>query len=92
MPSSPRSQKLYTFTLRSAKMLWRGVGQRVEHLDHAALLGDEDAPVVGEPDDRRVRQTAEDNRLLEPGRQGGRLCRRRHDRSQNAGSQHQQQA
>jgi hypothetical protein len=54
-----------------------GVGHGVEDLDDAALLGDEDPPVGGEADRGRVRQTAEHDRLLEAGGQGGRPRRRR---------------
>ena len=55
---------------RSAKTVGVVSLEAVEDLDDAALLGDEDAPVGREAHGRRIRQTAEDDLLLEPGRQG----------------------
>ena len=43
----------------------RRVGEVVEDLDQAALLGDEDPAVGGEANGGRVGQAAEDDRLLE---------------------------
>src|SRR5256885_1799415 len=44
--------------------------QVVEDLDDAALLGDEDASVGREAHGGGSRQTAEDDLILDPGRQG----------------------
>src|SRR6185503_6331061 len=47
-----------------------GVGQVVEDLDHAALLGDEHTAVCGKAQDRRVREAGPDRGLLEAGGDG----------------------
>ena len=73
MPSSPRSQKLWTLTFRSAKTVGVVSAQGVEDLDHAALLRDEDPTIAGEPHHRRVGQAAENSRLLKPRREGRRM-------------------
>ena len=49
----------------------RRIGQVVEDLDGAALLGDEDAAVGGEPDGHRVHEAGPDGRLLEARRDDG---------------------
>jgi hypothetical protein len=50
----------------------RRVRQAVEDLDQPALLGNEDTTVRGETDNSRIRQPAQDDRLLKAGR--GRSC------------------
>ena len=65
MPSSPRSQKLWTLRPQIGEHRRGGVGEVVEHLDEAALLGHEDAPVGGEAELRRVRQAGERHLLTE---------------------------
>ena len=46
MPEQPAIPEVVDVALRSANDVGVGVGERVEHLDQAALLGDEDAAVV----------------------------------------------
>ena len=53
--------------LRSATIVGVGVGERVELLDHASLLGDEHATVAREADDGRVSEAAEGDGLLKAG-------------------------
>ena len=59
---------------RSAKTVGVVSESGVEHLDQAALLGDEDAPVRGEAHDGRVGESAEDDGLLEARRHRGRCA------------------
>jgi hypothetical protein len=49
----------------------RGVGEVVVDLDPAGLLGNEDPPVLGESDRRRLGQAADRGRLLEARRGSG---------------------
>jgi hypothetical protein len=60
------------------------VREAVEDLDQAALLRDEDAAVRSEPDGRGLRQPAEDDVLLEAGRERcGRSVRGREERGRD---------
>jgi hypothetical protein len=66
-PQEPSIPEVVDVDVEVGEDRWRGVGERVEYLDDATLLGHEDAAVAGEPHHGWIGQTAERHQLLETG-------------------------